>query len=269
MNRQPRAMKERLNDLLLRVGKVPAVLMMSVFSVAMSVLLAWAGTFVFAPGVEVSRWLYMTIIVPSIVAPIVTSAVVSLAYQLAEAKAALVTMSETDPLTGVGNRRNFWNSAGQAVSAVAAGGRPLCIVLIDIDNFKRLNDWHGHAVGDDALITVAHTVRAALRPGDVICRWGGEEFILLLPATSLNVACRFAERLRVKISASFIPGVSGSTTVSLGVAELSSGGQTLDEVIMQADRQLYLAKQTGRNKVCPFAEQQFMLVGSGARSASA
>jgi diguanylate cyclase (GGDEF)-like protein len=238
------------NAWLLRVGKVRVVLAITAVSVVLSVLMTWAGNVVFMPDVPVEEWLYISFIVPAIISPLVSSVVLSLVYQLAEAKAALVTMSETDPLTGVGNRRHFVNRARQALLDAVRLRTPLTIVLLDIDHFKRLNDTYGHAVGDDALVMVANVCRRGLRAHDVFCRWGGEEFIALLPSATLETGCLLAERLRTSVAEAAIEGVP-PVTVSIGVAELSRGFETLDEVIANADRRLYMAKDAGRNRVEP------------------
>ena len=213
--------------------------------------MTWIGNVVFMPDVPVEEWLYISFIVPAIIAPLVSSMVLSLLYQLAEAQAALVTMSETDPLTGVGNRRHFVTRARQAVADAVSLQAPLSIVLIDIDNFKRLNDTYGHAVGDDALVMVANVCRRDLRAGDIFCRWGGEEFIALLPSATLEAACQLAERLRAGVAGAGGEWLPTEVTISLGVAELSDGLETLEEIIANADRRLYLAKEAGRNRVEP------------------
>lgn len=244
-------LQARFNAWLLKVGKVRSVLVIAAVSIGLSVLMTWAANVAFMPNVPWEEWLYISIAAPAIISPLVSSIVLSLLYQLAEAKAALVTMSETDPLTGVGNRRHFMNRARQAVFEAVSLQAPLSIVLIDIDHFKRLNDNYGHAVGDDALVMVASVCRRGLRARDVFCRWGGEEFIALLPSAALEAGCLLAERLRTSVAGATVVGGPTEVTISLGVAELSSGFETLEKVIEKADRQLYLAKHAGRNRVEP------------------
>lgn len=245
------ALQARFNAWLLKVGKVRSVLVITAVSVGLSVLMTWAANALFMPNVPLEEWLYISIAAPAIISPLVSGIVLSLLYQLAEAKAALVTMSETDPLTGVGNRRHFMNRARQAAFEAVSLQTPLCIVLIDIDHFKRLNDSYGHTVGDAALVMVANVCRRGLRAGDVFSRWGGEEFIALLPSASLEAGCLLAERLRASVAEATVVGGPTEVTISLGVAELSSGFETLDEIIETADRRLYVAKQAGRNRVEP------------------
>jgi len=245
------SMQTRFNAWLLRVGKARVILTITVISTVLSVLMTWVGNVVFMPHVPWEEWLYISFIVPALISPPVSAVVLSLLYQLAEAKAALVTMSETDPLTGVGNRRHFVTRAQDVLAEARQSRTPLSIVLIDIDYFKRLNDTYGHAVGDDALIAVAHACQRNLRAGDVFCRWGGEEFIALLPSAALDTGCLLAERLRAAVAEVVVEGLPVVVTISLGVAEWSGGPGTLDDIIAQADQRLYLAKDAGRNRVEP------------------
>lgn len=244
------AFQPRFNAWLLRVGKLRVVLAITAVSSVLSVLMTWVGNAVFMPDVPVEEWLYISLIVPVLISPVISSMVLSLLYQLAEAKAALVVMSETDALTGVGNRRHLVTSADRAMADATRRQEPLSLVLIDIDHFKRLNDSYGHAVGDEALVTVAHICRDALRAGDVFCRWGGEEFIALLPTATLEMGCALAERLRARVAAARIAAVPNGVTISLGVAQLDDG-DTLDELVARADFHLYAAKEAGRNRVEP------------------
>lgn len=249
MSWRTKALREWFNAWLLGVGKWRAILAIAMVSMILSVLLTWMSNVIFMPDEPLEDWLYVSIIVPALIAPPVSSVVLSLLYQLAEARAALVTMSETDPLTGVGNRRHFMEQAQRAIAAAKTMQVPLSIVLIDIDHFKRVNDTHGHAVGDEVIVRVASACRQKLRSGDVFCRWGGEEFIVLLPSASLEMGCQLAERLRVAVAESAAP--EAPVTISLGVGELTSQAGTLDEVVSVADHQLYRAKDGGRNRVEP------------------
>ncbi len=149
----------------------------------------------------------------------------------------------TDPLTGLLNRRGF-NILVTQWSEV----RELCVVAVDIDHFKKVNDRYGHEAGDAVLVQVATLLSQAGRTGDVVSRFGGEEFIVLLPLTSLDEAARFAERLRSTVaSATFLH--TGNMTVSAGVASLSDSEQNWDSLLRRADEALYEAKKTGRNAV--------------------
>ncbi|MEG1329241.1 MAG: diguanylate cyclase, partial [Janthinobacterium sp.] len=159
----------------------------------------------------------------------------------------LKTDVQTDPLTGLANRRGM----AAALDDWQAQARPFSVIAIDIDHFKQVNDQWGHAVGDDVILRLAQLMRACSRDADVLCRNGGDEFIMLLPDADLDVALQVAERLRAKVAAAVIPG-AGAITVSLGVVSSEQeagkvGGA--DAVLLAADAALYVAKENGRNCV--------------------
>ncbi|PRN02860.1 MULTISPECIES: sensor domain-containing diguanylate cyclase [unclassified Pseudomonas] len=153
--------------------------------------------------------------------------------------------AQTDPLTGLGNRRSLELS----LSLLEAEGRAFAAIALDIDHFKRVNDSHGHEVGDQVLRQLAELMRRCCREGDLLCRTGGEEFLMMLPGASLEVAAVVAERLRVTVQDTPLEPV-GAVTISLGVARWDgeAGGEPV-ETLSEADRALYRAKQEGRNRV--------------------
>ena len=154
--------------------------------------------------------------------------------------------AQTDPLTGLGNRR----SLDFSLSLLEAEGRAFSAIVLDIDHFKRVNDGHGHEVGDQVLQRLAELMRRCCREGDLLCRTGGEEFLMLLPGASLAVAAAVAERLRVTVQDTPVEPV-GAVTVSLGVAHWPGpAGSEPGDALSKADRALYSAKQQGRNRVC-------------------
>ena len=129
-----------------------------------------------------------------------------------------------------------------------ARGEPFAVISMDIDHFKQVNDTFGHAAGDQVLQAFAEVLRCNSRSGDLPCRAGGEEFILLLPGTSLGVAAEVAERIRLTTERTDFPQV-GRVTLSLGVAFSSEGRTDVGAVLATADALLYQAKQAGRNRV--------------------
>ncbi len=157
-----------------------------------------------------------------------------------------------DPLTEINNRRAFYEFVNPIWSTGLRHGHDMAIILLDIDCFKRVNDTFGHKQGDKVLTTIATIMREEKRAGDILARWGGEEFILFLPETSLDEALAIAERLRQKIMnlEMQIEGKPIPLTVSLGVAHMDRPDTSLDELISTADKQLYQAKEGGRNRVC-------------------
>ncbi len=159
----------------------------------------------------------------------------------------------TDVLTGLYNRRHAMERLMQEWADAERGHRPLSVLMVDIDHFKRVNDTYGHDVGDLALRRFAEILRAFSRVPDVPCRFGGEEFLLIAPDTSLDGALHLAERIRsaVELQALIVDGVSVHVTVSIGVAEKKATHANIDRFIKAADEALYQAKQGGRNRVVP------------------
>jgi diguanylate cyclase (GGDEF)-like protein len=153
----------------------------------------------------------------------------------------------TDALTGLWSRRRLEDSLVSEIDRHRRYGQPLSILFVDIDNFKTINDQYGHATGDAALIEIASTVQLALRSSDAIARWGGEEFLVLCPNTSLATATTLAERLRVEVQQTPYPTIEHAT-VSIGVAEIRSD-ESWQNWFERADTALYLAKTQGRNQV--------------------
>jgi diguanylate cyclase (GGDEF)-like protein len=167
-----------------------------------------------------------------------------------EARHQAEQLAYTDALTGLPNRRGFFGTAPEVWAAARHDALPLTVVMLDLDHFKAVNDEHGHAAGDLVLAGVAKLLRQTCRGRDLPARWGGEEFVLLLPHTDLEQARALAERLRLSIEAtSFMIGTHRlALTASLGVAELH-GESSLDDLIAEADECLYRAKNEGRNRV--------------------
>jgi len=158
--------------------------------------------------------------------------------------------ARTDPLTGLSNRRRFYELSDLALAMSRRSGKSLSLVLLDLDRFKLINDTYGHAAGDAVLQRLAELLRHALRRQDVAARWGGEEFILLLPDTDCSGARHVAETIRRQTAALSIASGAGevAVTVSAGVAEHDPAAN-LDATIERADNALYRAKLSGRNQV--------------------
>lgn len=172
---------------------------------------------------------------------------------LKQAQSQLETLATTDPLTGALNRRAIAMRGSAELKRVARTESSFAALLLDIDHFKRVNDEHGHLAGDRVLQAVSRACQAALREVDVFGRWGGEEFVALLPETGHDGAVAVAERLRVAIAALCVEDDAGRPirpTVSVGVAGWQPGGDTLEALLSRSDAALYVAKATGRNRVC-------------------
>jgi len=164
----------------------------------------------------------------------------------------------TDPLTNLYNRRYFFEAARREYERAFRYASPMAIILIDLDHFKWVNDTYGHLVGDRVLVTIANRCRAALREVDILARFGGEEYILLLPQTNLAGALLLAERLRASISNTPVDAGNQSLAISasLGIAELDETNPDLHTLILRADQALYAAKHGGRNRTVCHGESQ-------------
>jgi len=178
------------------------------------------------------------------------SAVASLAIRNGELLAEVRSLAVTDPMTGALNRRGFYARAEQELARCGRYGRPLSLVMVDADHFKRVNDTYGHDADDRVLVAIVATSRRGTRTTDVIARLGGEEFCLLLPETRAPDAAVVADRLRCAIAdLSFgTRGCEFRVTASFGIAEVRPG-EGIEEVLRRADEALYRAKEGGRNRV--------------------
>lgn len=164
----------------------------------------------------------------------------------------LQIQATVDGMTGVFNRRHFLALAEIEWSRYQRHWRPMSLIMLDIDRFKSINDDFGHYAGDQVIVQVADICRKQKRKSDIVARFGGEEFLTLLPETKLSAAQRLAERLRRRVEAqdfSFSSGVT-SATISVGVAEADRAMGDIFDLIKVADRALYMAKSSGRNRVC-------------------
>jgi len=159
--------------------------------------------------------------------------------------------SRTDGLTGLLRRQYFMDRLQDELKRATAFQTPFCVLMVDIDHFKRVNDQHGHAAGDAVLSRIGQVLKESFYETDVAGRYGGEEFIVLLPHAQLDGVKRKAENLRARIEREKIASgfVTLSVTVSIGIADFPSKGRTASEIIGQADRALYAAKESGRNRV--------------------
>lgn len=163
----------------------------------------------------------------------------------------LLNMATRDFLTNLLNRGEGFKRFREEIAKNSRTAEPLSTVLIDIDHFKRINDTYGHQAGDQVLQSFADGIVEALREYDIICRYGGEEFLIMLPSTPLAKATQIAERLRERVEKIGVPWHEGPPirfTISLGVCQFSSN-ETLDELISRVDSALYTAKANGRNRV--------------------
>lgn len=160
--------------------------------------------------------------------------------------------ARTDALTGLANRRAMQERGRIELKLARRSGAPVSVILADLDHFKSINDKYGHEAGDAALVATARVLRGALRESDALGRWGGEEFIAVLPATNAKGAAEVAERMRIAIGSTRFDGLSEGATISLGVTtseSVNDAAMEWDLLVKEADQRLYRAKHEGRNRV--------------------
>jgi diguanylate cyclase (GGDEF)-like protein len=166
--------------------------------------------------------------------------------------------SETDPLSGLPNRRGFDRLADAAIASADRAGLPVALALFDLDHFKRVNDTFGHATGDAVITAFAHTLRATAPQGAILCRQGGEEFVMLVEGATAQSAWLAAEAVRLRTRAGLSPRPRADLppmTVSAGVAQRRPD-ESLSDILRRADQATYQAKHTGRDRICLAPEDQ-------------
>ncbi|HEV8649288.1 MAG TPA: diguanylate cyclase [Actinomycetes bacterium] len=180
--------------------------------------------------------------------------VTALHTELACYRAELAELARKDALTGLGNRRSLEEDLGTLHARSQRYGRSYCVAMCDVDRFKAFNDTYGHQAGDEALSAVARRISAAVRTGDGVYRYGGEELLLVLPEQNLESGLVAVERVRAVVEQLAIPhaaGPGGVLTLSAGIAAYRPGDETTPgKLLKQADGALYQAKSAGRNRVC-------------------
>jgi diguanylate cyclase (GGDEF)-like protein len=166
-------------------------------------------------------------------------------------RADLAEQASRDELTGLYNRRHLMRTLDEELAQAREMGRPLSLVLLDVDHFKSVNDRYGHAVGDDLLLAIAGAFTAAARQGDTVARYGGEEFVVLLPGATREQAWNRAQEWRRRCAAAAVPTAQGplGTTFSAGVASFPDAGASASALLHAADQALYRAKAEGRDRV--------------------
>lgn len=232
----------------LEVSIVPALFLLGGHAVFYGVRLLLdhgetAGSMWSAVGANFMSWLVLETFLFAIGIAFVTQAMVR-----ERTEARLHAMANSDPLTGIGNRRAFMERAATLLDQCRGAQRPAALLLCDLDHFKRLNDTHGHAAGDAALVAFAGVLAGGLREQDVCGRIGGEEFACLLPGVDPAQALEVAERIRHRC-AELSFGVPVRLSVSIGIAASAQAGHDLAGLLAQADEALYRAKDAGRDRV--------------------
>jgi diguanylate cyclase (GGDEF)-like protein/PAS domain S-box-containing protein len=170
----------------------------------------------------------------------------------------LAVMAARDSLTGMLNRRAFFAEMEKIYASALTEDLELCVIMADIDHFKSINDRFGHAVGDEAIKQMARIISSSVRGHDLVCRYGGEEFVVALPNTSVEKAAEIAKRMRRRVEAEGGPGIRSveglQMTSSFGVSTIRFGSTSVAELVDQADQALYAAKKSGRNRALRWDE---------------
>jgi two-component system cell cycle response regulator len=170
---------------------------------------------------------------------------------LLDANRRLARQALTDDLTGLANRRHGAHQLEREVALCVRHGRLLALLRVDVDHFKPVNDSYGHETGDQVLVEVARRLEGAVRGGDELARWGGDEFVAILPDTDKAGALRAAERLRSSVAAAPVAAAGRELPVTISVGWAHWAGDTPDDLLARADRALYRAKDAGRDQVFP------------------
>lgn len=240
-------------NVILEMGHYRSVLAVTLFSVLMSVGINGVIMQVFwREGIDVFlKSSLVAAIIPGIVAPLASNFVIKLLFDLDELQAQLLEMVNRDPLTKVHSRRYLLDCLEIESARTLRENEPMSLLILDVDYFKSINDRYGHANGDHVLQEIAQVCESTLRPYDVIARFGGEEFVVLLPNTSLPEACNIAERIRENVAVRTIELTSGEaiqSTISIGISQFISPDPKCKHLLSHADKGLYKAKHNGRNQ---------------------
>jgi diguanylate cyclase (GGDEF)-like protein len=197
---------------------------------------------------RIRQSLYLNLAICAMITLVVLSLLNAMVKRHQDNAEALATL---DSLTGLPNRRSFDLLAGQALVEAQRDSAPLVALLIDLDHFKALNDTHGHLAGDEVLRQFANVLQSSLRQSDILCRWGGEEFIVLLREAEGRQAIEVAEKIRRRTEQLTFSYADQPLrlTASIGLSALQRG-DSLHNLLTRADHALYRAKQGGRNRVC-------------------
>jgi diguanylate cyclase (GGDEF)-like protein len=229
-------------------------LLMAVGLAMLALVQSWRAATVLLEGADAARFLVGGLIVPVLlVSSMLALTCISVAFLLLATERVrrdLHSLASRDPLSGLLNRRGFHELADPLLALSGRRDAPVALAVIDLDDFRRLNDHGGHALGDHAIVRVASRLLAESRAEDVVARFGGEEFVVLMPLTDAEGASRFAERLRLAIAAELagLSSAPGGLTASIGLVA-ARGPAEFPALYRRADEALYRAKAEGKNRV--------------------
>jgi diguanylate cyclase (GGDEF)-like protein len=175
------------------------------------------------------------------------------------ARDAAIRMSTVDSLTGLFNRTFFFSALEREIARGDRSGRAFCLIMLDLDDLKSVNDRFGHVAGDQVLRSVSDTIRSGVRKIDVAARYGGDEFVALLPETDPTGGWVLAEKIRLTVAEQGMPGIDPAPTVSVGVVSYPADGRSADALLVSADRAMYASKRGGKNRVARAAAEPMVL----------
>ena len=172
-----------------------------------------------------------------------------IAREQRRARDAAIRLSTVDPLTGLYNRTFFFAAVDREIARSARSGRGFCLLMMDLDELKAINDRHGHFIGDRVLRGVGDVIADGVRRIDIAARYGGDEFVVLLPETEVTGAYVLAEKIRLGVADLTVPGTEVRSSMSVGVVSFPDDGRTSDELMISADQAMYSSKHAGKNRV--------------------
>ncbi|MEW6402560.1 MAG: GGDEF domain-containing protein [Chloroflexota bacterium] len=243
-----------LRTALRRYGLVRVSIALTLIAILLSVILTYGLNWLLGGEPLQEGWI-IAIVAPAIIAPILGVHTLQLLNQLDQAEQRLQLLSHTDELTQTYNRRYFMQFGEQELQRAFRYANPFSIAIMDLDNFKAINDGYGHLAGDQVLLELSRLCAASIRKMDIFARYGGDEFIFLFPYTDREQARELADRIFQKISSTPIHVEEREIRLlfSMGVTTFHQQVTTLDDLLAEADHALYQAKKSGGNKfICAF-----------------
>ncbi|MBK9950514.1 MAG: GGDEF domain-containing protein [Candidatus Competibacteraceae bacterium] len=243
-----------MKNLLLKIGHLNSVLSITLFSILISDIVTFMVCYPLKkiyPQIDLTLSLILAAVIPLIVAPIASWWPMGLLFKTHRLEQQMRNLAIYDSLTGLLNRRFFLQNANALLNLAKREHKPLCVLAIDVDRFKEINDQYGHAAGDKVLKSFATTIGSVLRKSDLIGRMGGDEFITLLPNTFADSGFKVAEHLHsaIKDAPILYDKISIHYTLSIGLAAaFIAETESIEALLNKADKALYLAKKNGRNQ---------------------
>jgi diguanylate cyclase (GGDEF)-like protein len=243
-----------LKNSLKKFGLAAMVIAITVGSIALSAVISFAVHFSLGAHMSGLAWA-ITLACPALISPTMSWWALDLVLKVERAHEQLRVQSTIDHLTGIYNRRYFMDRLRDEIERTERSGTAFAVAFIDVDNFKRINDEHGHLNGDEILRQLTSTCAKQVRDIDTLARIGGEEFALLLPQTTPEEAAHLVERLRSSVAATKAKIGDGwlDITVSIGLTSANRGAQDVNGILRRADEALYAAKRQGKNRLVALA----------------